>query len=386
MKIKKFESHVNKDGSFELNFNDKDYTELQKFIDQNESFFAKNGISHYVNEEDFVFQNEDGDLYLVEVDYVDGGYITSYDLANGQMGEQVHVDDIETIQHEMIETLLRGRSNVALVDLMAVNKDFMKNKHALASENEEEIVKEDKVLKLKEFKTLTTPEASHNVNKHYNWDSKPDSHRSDDKWYAYVYKHEIGIGEADPVAKFKEWSGKYWRPAGSETDKYEPNSGVSNKEKIKEGLSIDAQGNILEDERETFKIIARHKERSIGYEVVDHADSEEEAQERIQMWKDELGDSYDIKHDKETFEVDLNTPEGEQRFFDVLKKYGQFGKGTTSTSYSTRYDLPIEAKSDLDAIGLTWYTEERVTNPEHPDYGKKYIEVQWASPKSGLSK
>ena len=75
------------------------------------------------------------------------------------------------------------------------------------------------------------------MNKKYDWDSKPDSSRSDDKWYRYVYKHEIGIGDPDPVKKFKDWIGKFWRESGTETDKYEPKSVVSNKEKVKENYN-----------------------------------------------------------------------------------------------------------------------------------------------------
>lgn len=68
-----------------------------------------------------------------------------------------------------------------------------------------------------------------NLNKQYNWDGVPQSAKSDDRWYANANKSEIAIGDGDPVAKFKEWSGKYWRYKGEEKLKYEPRSGVDQK-------------------------------------------------------------------------------------------------------------------------------------------------------------
>ena len=68
-----------------------------------------------------------------------------------------------------------------------------------------------------------------NLNKQYDWDAVPQSAKSDDRWYANANKSEIAIGDADPVAKFKEWSGKYWRYSGEEKQKYEPRSGVEQK-------------------------------------------------------------------------------------------------------------------------------------------------------------
>lgn len=52
---------------------------------------------------------------------------------------------------------------------------------------------------------MTSPKISHELNKHYDIDSKPASSRSDDKWYAHTYKHEIAIADEDPVIKFREW-------------------------------------------------------------------------------------------------------------------------------------------------------------------------------------
>ena len=80
-------------------------------------------------------------------------------------------------------------------------------------------------------KNLELGDLKHSIalNKKYNWDAVPQSAKTNDKWYANANKSEISIGDDDPVQKFKEWSGKYWRYAGEEKQKYEPRSGVEQK-------------------------------------------------------------------------------------------------------------------------------------------------------------
>lgn len=82
-----------------------------------------------------------------------------------------------------------------------------------------------------ELKHLDLGDLKHsvNLNKKYNWDGVPKSAKSDDRWYANANKSEISIGDKNPVQKFQDWSGKYWRYAGEEKQKYEPRSGVETK-------------------------------------------------------------------------------------------------------------------------------------------------------------
>lgn len=63
------------------------------------------------------------------------------------------------------------------------------------------------------------------LNKGYNWNTSIPSDQdkdTDDKWYRFVNKSEIGIGDSDPVKKFKEWNGKYWRTNKTKDLKDEP--------------------------------------------------------------------------------------------------------------------------------------------------------------------
>lgn len=49
----------------------------------------------------------------------------------------------------------------------------------------------------------------HNLNKDYNWDAIPETDVVHPKWHPNVDIKEIGIGEADPVLKFRDWVGQF---------------------------------------------------------------------------------------------------------------------------------------------------------------------------------
>ncbi len=48
------------------------------------------------------------------------------------------------------------------------------------------------------------------LNKDYDWDPIPTRDISHQKWNPNADIREIGIGDADPVLKFKDWIGQYW--------------------------------------------------------------------------------------------------------------------------------------------------------------------------------
>jgi hypothetical protein len=48
------------------------------------------------------------------------------------------------------------------------------------------------------------------LNKDYDWDAVPQRDVVNPKWHPNVDIKEIGIGEGDPVMKFKDWVGQYW--------------------------------------------------------------------------------------------------------------------------------------------------------------------------------
>lgn len=51
-------------------------------------------------------------------------------------------------------------------------------------------------------------EYTKSLNKDYDWNPIPDSDVVNTKSNANI--KEIGIGEADPVLKFRDWIGQYW--------------------------------------------------------------------------------------------------------------------------------------------------------------------------------
>lgn len=61
-----------------------------------------------------------------------------------------------------------------------------------------------------------------NQNKEYNFSPIPDSFRDKDPNYQYVISKKIEIGDKNPVKKFKQWNGNYWRKRKDRNKKYEP--------------------------------------------------------------------------------------------------------------------------------------------------------------------
>jgi hypothetical protein len=144
---------------------------------------------------------------------------------------------------------------------------------------------------------------------------------------------------------------------------------------IKEGLSIGLNGEIIETPTKRFKIVAKHSSFGVGYNVIDFADSEEEAQQKVELHKDEKGKDYSVFMLEDDGSIDLDTPEGEKFFNDIVKKWNV--KGSKYNTNATTYEFPLSAKKDLDALGIDWYEQERITNPDHPEYGKWYLTFNW---------
>jgi hypothetical protein len=59
-------------------------------------------------------------------------------------------------------------------------------------------------------------------NKEYNFEPIPDKFRDKDPNYQYTISKKIEIGTKDPVKKFKEWNGNFWRKKKDRKKKYEP--------------------------------------------------------------------------------------------------------------------------------------------------------------------
>jgi len=368
MEIKKYESFVNKEGNL--------ISELDFFIDQNKNFFSKYGIEVYIDDEPdfdyktYVLMNKMGNGISIAKPYNLDNIILSYNITddeNNNFVNDVTINSFKILMKYIFSFLVIGNKNVSPNSL---NKYDIKNKH-ISTENEENLKESNNYPK----NQLTTPEISHKLNKKYNWDSKSNIPRSNDKWYGNVYKYEIGIGESDPVKKFKEWSSKYWRDAGTQYDKYEPNNNII------ERLKIDENGNLIDDNKYYYKIFVKHKNRGFNYDIVGYATTPQEAIDLVNKWENKLGNDYIVKYTDDGSTVDLNTLEGQEYFFKILKKYNQFGKGVYVMPNTYRYGLPLEAKEDLDLLGIDWYKIETVSNYEHPDFGKKYIEVEWTEMK-----
>ena len=251
--IKKFEAFVGDDGElqgFDTNkYQDDNYPEdlgysgtknkLEQLISDLKPFLDSNNISIHDNEGTFVLSNENDDMYSIsdDIEHNSGGYLIYASLTDDGSTEEYYLNDNEEIVSDIQSKLLRSNNIVPYADLM---KYGFKRTDAFASENEEEITEKKSKSKSKSKSkdsivgttTLTTPEASIKINQGANFDPTP-GHKDTNPWYSNVISKRIEIGSSDPVKSFKEWSGKYWRKKGEEHLKYEPNSGVSQKEKVK---------------------------------------------------------------------------------------------------------------------------------------------------------
>jgi hypothetical protein len=74
--------------------------------------------------------------------------------------------------------------------------------------------------------------------------------------------------------------------------------------------------------------------------------------------------------------VELSDKELDRYFKGILDKYG-VEDGRIIGFNQKEYWLPLAAKEDLDILGILWYKIEQATNPEHPDYGKKFVVVDF---------
>jgi len=227
-----FEASVNDDGLQYFRFGKK--TLLDSFIEKNDNFFKSNRLEVNDNDNDGVYciTNDSDDLYTISKK--GDVYFVTYSSSNGQVDEYyITIDDILS---DIPLKLLRSQKIVPPVDLMKYGID----KKYISSENEEDILeKKSKAKETSKTKNseickvgLTTPEASIANNKGYNFDAMP-GHTDTNPYYNNVNSKRIEIGDQDPIKSFKEWSGNFWRKDGEEHLKYEPNSGVSQEEKVK---------------------------------------------------------------------------------------------------------------------------------------------------------
>jgi hypothetical protein len=245
--IKKFEAFVGDDGELQGfdkdKYQDDNYPKnlgfkgekdkLEQLISDLRPFLESNNITIHDNEGTFVLSNENDDMYSISKDIEnDGdGYLIYASLTDDGSTEEYLLDNNEEVVSDIQSKLLRSNNIVPYVDLM---KYGFKRTDAFASENEEEITEKKSKSKNSEegHTTLTTPEASIKNNKGSNFEPTK-GHADTNPWYKNVISKRIEIGSKDPVKSFQQWSGKYWRKKGEENLKYEPNSGVPQKEKVK---------------------------------------------------------------------------------------------------------------------------------------------------------
>lgn len=247
--IKKFEAFVGDDGELQGfdkdKYQDENYPEhlghagkmnkLEQLISDLRPFLESNNITIHDNEGTFVLSNENDDMYSISLDIENGGdgFLIYASLTDDGSVEEYYLNDNAEVTSDIQSKLLRTTNNVPYADLM---KYGFKRTDTFASENEEEITEKKSKSKSKDSivgtTTLTTPEASIKINKGANFDPTP-GHKDGNPWYSNVISKRIEIGSKEPVKSFQQWSGKYWRKKGEEHLKYEPNSGVPQKEKVK---------------------------------------------------------------------------------------------------------------------------------------------------------
>lgn len=229
-----FEASVGEDGLKNFKFGEKN--SLDTFMEDNEKFFYSNNLTVSENDGIYVITNENDDLYTISKE--DEGYLVSYSLENGQVGE--YFMPLYDIINDIPTKLIRSNKAIAPIDLVEYGID----KKYIASENEEEIIEKKNTSENGKI-TMTTPEASISNNKDYNFDPTP-GHKDTNPYYNNVNSKRIEIGDPDPIKSFKEWSGKFWRKSGDQYKKYEPNSGVSEEEETV-GLEYSNNSNAFVD-------------------------------------------------------------------------------------------------------------------------------------------
>jgi len=104
-------------------------------------------------------------------------------------------------------------------------------------------------------------------------------------------------------------------------------------------------------------------------------------------------DYYDINFDSETLNEARLRKDLKSSTYSVLKKHNLLGTGIQSVTHGIKFEAPYteELANDLESIGYNLHDGDmifRVNNPDHPDYGKRYIEfsvyVGPDSPNRGL--
>jgi hypothetical protein len=70
--------------------------------------------------------------------------------------------------------------------------------------------------------------------------------------------------------------------------------------------------------------------------------------------------------------ITFDSPEG-IKFFNDLKKKWRVKTDKDSTSKLEEYKFPIEAKNDLESIGIDWFHIERNRDRDDEHYGKKCL-------------
>ena len=77
-------------------------------------------------------------------------------------------------------------------------------------------------------------------------------------------------------------------------------------------------------------------------------------------------------------EIELSAGEMDQEFQNIAKRY-KVTDGRIIGNNMKEYWFPIDAKEDLELIGITWGQKDRATNKEHSDYGKTFWVVDYNS-------
>jgi len=69
--------------------------------------------------------------------------------------------------------------------------------------------------------------------------------------------------------------------------------------------------------------------------------------------------------------------EEQEEYFKMIRDKWHVDSGRIIGYKDNEYWFPFEAKKDLDDMGITWYHTDKVTNKEHPDYGKTFLVFTW---------
>ena len=93
-----------------------------------------------------------------------------------------------------------------------------------------------------------------------------------------------------------------------------------------------------------------------------------------------ITESFELTDDGFSFDepADLSQEDMDYYFAQLVKKYKI--SGVYRGGIGSKYEFPIEAKDELDSLGIDWYTVEEVTNNQHPEFGRKYIDVTYKLP------